>query len=323
MSSALRAFMNGLVDYAGLFPPATLDMETAVKQYAGFRGQAEAWMLGRFIVQADRLPELAVCAEKHLTTGSQWGVSALLGHREDAAKSLAILPAQCRAIVTFEAELAELAAVEVLEVSMPGNISPEELPTFLNAYLDGLKDSMVQGRELFWELPPSVPEKFELPLLKVVADLASARSGSSRATLRLGAKLRCGGVTPEAFPSVERVARVVAHCRDLDLPLKCTAGLHHPIRHQAQEPKVMMHGFLNVFGAGLLAHAHGWDADQLARVIADTEEKSFHFDAGQFSWRDHNVQADAVRSLRSQYLCGFGSCSFDDPRDDLQNLGLL
>ena len=323
MSSALRAFMNGLVDYAGLFPPAILSMETAVKQYAGFRGEPEAWMLGRFIVPADRLPEFAVCAENHLTTGGPWGVSALLGNREDAAKSMAILPNQCRAIVDFETELAGLAAVEVLEVPLPGNSSPEDLSSFLNAYLDGLMGAGVQGRELFWELPPSVPEKLELPLLKVVSHLADSGSGSSRATLRLGAKLRCGGVTPEAFPSVERVARVVAHCRDLGLPLKCTAGLHHPVRHQAKEPLVMMHGFLNVFGAGLLAHAHGWDAGQLAKVIADTEARSFQFDAGEFRWRDHTVQADAVRTLRSQYLCGFGSCSFSDPRDDLQNLGLL
>ncbi len=323
MSSALRAFMDGLIDYAGLFPPAALDMDTAVKQYASFRGEPEAWMLGRFIVPAGRLSELAVCAEKHLVTGGPWGVSALLGNRNDRVTALALLPEQCRAIIGFEADLEGLATVEVLEVPIPDDASPDNLPEFLNAFLDGLKEAGIEERELFWELPASAPENLELPLLQAVANMAHSRSGVHKAALRLGAKLRCGGVTAEAFPSVERVARVVAYCRDLQLPLKCTAGLHHPVRHQAKEPKVMMHGFLNVFGSGLLAHAFGWNADKLAQIIADTEATSFHFEAGEFSWREHTVQADTLRSLRSQYLCGFGSCSFDEPRDDLQNLGLL
>ena len=323
MSSAMRAFMDGLVDYAGLFPPAALDMETAVRQFAGFRGEPEAWMLGRFIVPAGRLSEMAACAEKHLATRDPWGISALLGHRENATDSLEMLSGQCQAIVTFEAGLKALASVEVLEVPLPAEATAEELPGFLNAFFDGLESEGVQGREVFWELPPSTPETQELPILKVVADLAQLRSGNGRATLRVGAKLRCGGVTPEAFPSVDRISRIIAHCRDLSLPLKCTAGLHHPVRHQAQEPQVMMHGFLNVFGAGLLAHAHGWNVGQLAEVIGDTEAQSFHFEAGEFRWRNHTVEADVLRGLRSQYLCGFGSCSFDEPRDDLQNLGLL
>ena len=323
MSSAMRAFMHGLVDYAGLFPPAALDMETAVKQYAGFRGDPEAWMLGRFIVPAGRLSELASCSEKHLASIDPWGISVLLGHRENVAESLDVLSGQCQAIIDFEAKTKALASVEVLEIPLPAQATVKELPGFLNAFLDGLKSEGVQGREVFWELPPSTPEELELPVLKVVADLARLRSGAGKATLRVGAKLRCGGVTPEAFPSVERIARVIAHCRDLGLPLKCTAGMHHPIRHQAQEPKVMMHGFLNVFGAGLMAHAHDWNAYQLAEVIGDTEAKSFHFEAGEFRWHDHTVEAEFLRGLRSQYLCGFGSCSFDEPRDDLQNLGLL
>ncbi len=315
--------MAQLVDYAGLFPPAALDMPEAVAEYAGFQNQQEVWMLGRFIVPAGRLPELASAGEALMSPSRPWGVSALVGHREDAELSLAQLPAQCEAIKEFERGLKGRAAVEVLEIPIPAQLEPAGLSGFLSDFLDVLDHHCLDGRDVFWEIPPGASDETMAAFLATLSTAAVARSGAGKTVQRLGAKLRCGGVTAEAFPSVQRIALVVAHCRDLGLALKCTAGLHHPLRHQATEPAVMMHGFLNVFGAGLLAHAYGWNAEKLSEVISDTSPESFVFDADTFRWRGHSVEAGTLRQLRAQFLCGFGSCSFDEPRDDLQNLGLL
>jgi hypothetical protein len=116
---------------------------------------------------------------------------------------------------------------------------------------------------------------------------------------------------------------VIGTCARLDLPLKCTAGLHHPVRHRAQEPDVMMHGFLNVFGAGLLAWSGQAAAGTLLGCVAETEARAFAFTADSFAWRDHGVDLAALRHIRSRSLCGFGSCSFAEPRADLQSLGVL
>ncbi|MBE0564871.1 MAG: hypothetical protein IH621_02865, partial [Krumholzibacteria bacterium] len=69
MSTAFRAFMEGLIDYAGLFPPAGLDMPAAVAGYAAHRTLPEAWMLGRFIAPAEALPAFAAAAAPHLGAG--------------------------------------------------------------------------------------------------------------------------------------------------------------------------------------------------------------------------------------------------------------
>ncbi len=61
MNQSFQHFMNGLVDYAGLFPPARLDMSSAVENYALYRSETLAWMLGRFICPAARLAEFADC----------------------------------------------------------------------------------------------------------------------------------------------------------------------------------------------------------------------------------------------------------------------
>jgi hypothetical protein len=50
--------MSGLIDYAGLFPPASLDMAAAMRNYAAYRQGEYAWMLGRFVVPAARRGEV-------------------------------------------------------------------------------------------------------------------------------------------------------------------------------------------------------------------------------------------------------------------------
>ena len=104
-------------------------------------------------------------------------------------------------------------------------------------------------------------------------------------------KLRCGG----AFtPSVEQVALVIASCREARVPFKCTAGLHHAVRRRED------HGFLNILAA---TTAPGGGIES---VLA--EEDAAALDV-----------ADADREL----FVGFGSCSWEEPVDDLVELGLL
>jgi hypothetical protein len=42
--------LSELIDYAGLFPPAALDMASALRNYQAYREGEYAWMLGRFVV---------------------------------------------------------------------------------------------------------------------------------------------------------------------------------------------------------------------------------------------------------------------------------
>jgi len=57
-SESLRVLLTHLIDYAGLFPPAALDMQTAMRNYAAYREGEYSWMLGRFVVPAARKDEV-------------------------------------------------------------------------------------------------------------------------------------------------------------------------------------------------------------------------------------------------------------------------
>jgi hypothetical protein len=139
------------------------------------------------------------------------------------------------------------------------------------------------------------------------------------------AKIRTGGIKPETIPNVEEVAAFITTCAERRLPFKATAGLHHPIRasypltYEPNAPPAVMHGFLNVF----LAAAFAWHGERrIEPILAETDAAAFRFDE-RAHWRDRSLDAGQVREARQQFAHEFGSCSFTEPVEGLEELGLL
>jgi len=86
--------------------------------------------------------------------------------------------------------------------------------------------------------------------------------------------------------------------------------------------KTKMHGFLNVLGAAALAAEHKWNEQQTATMIDDEDVESFSFDDEFFSWREWQIGIKRLKGRR-RFVTSFGSCSFDEPREDLRDLRLL
>jgi len=149
------------------------------------------------------------------------------------------------------------------------------------------------GVRAFWELPPS---------RALGAEVAAVREAGA------GAKIRCGGTT---LPSVEEVAAFVAACRDAGVPFKATAGLHHPIRSGDR------HGFLNLLAAAVFA-----DGD-LEAIVGEEDPAAFTVDGDGFGVHGRRAGAERIAAARRELFVAYGSCSFDEPAEDLIALGWL
>jgi hypothetical protein len=288
VTPAARALLASLVDYAGLFPPASLAMAEAVAEYRRWRGSPESWMLGRFVVPAARLAELAG-AVGDSAADEPWPLSVLPG--PDAAADLA------RALA-FEREAG--ARVECVELKAAG---PAELETALDA---------VAGRLAYVELPADAEHG---PLL------ARLKARGARA------KLRTGGVTAEAIPGPAPVARFLRECARAGVPFKATAGLHHAVRaehalsYAPAAPRAKMHGFLNLFTAAALARL-GPAAD-LEAVLREEDPSAFVLEADGLAWRGVRASTAALADCRATFAASFGSCSFAEPVAELRTLGMI
>src|SRR5690349_12399045 len=80
-AASLRALLEGIVDYAGLFPPASVDMRAAVANYAEYLSSDESWALGRFVLPIARLGEFEEARRTTQARGDDrlWRLSALTG----------------------------------------------------------------------------------------------------------------------------------------------------------------------------------------------------------------------------------------------------
>ena len=286
-----RSLLQEIVDYAGLFPPTAAPMAEAVAEYARQRATSESWMLGSFVVGAGRLDELATAATRSWGGGA-WPLSVLLG--PDPLQDL-------RRTAEFVREHpgdVELRALE-FRPSAPEAIAPLV--------------RQAAGVEVFCELP----WRGDLEPW-----LGAVRTAGARA------KIRCGGVTADLIPPVERVADFLFACHDAGVGLKFTAGLHHPVRsehpltYEPDAPRAVMHGFLNVFVAAALLASGPCSRETLVSVLGETDPAAFRVDDRGVAWRDQRVDAGALAAARAGFARSFGSCSFAEPVADLQQLGL-
>jgi len=309
--SALNVLLNGLIDYAGLFPPAALGMPEAVQHYAAFRRGPRSSMLGSFVVPVRRLGEFdgAFAALTRTERGRPtWRLSAVAGEEVEAELAQAI-----RHVTPGE----QFASARIDSIEMKGASAGGVART------SGL-------------VPHGMMVAYEIPLGLGRAERWSVLS-AVRSAARM-AKLRTGGLTPSAIPSPEQVAEFIWDCARARVPFKATAGLHHPIRgehrltYATDSPSAVMHGFLNVFVGAAVAWslaAEGGTArsaelppDVLA-IIDERDAACFTLGADRIRWRDIDVPLAALERARADFARSFGSCSFDEPVSDLNALGWI
>jgi hypothetical protein len=297
--TALRTLLAGSIDYAGLFPPAGLDMAASVRQYADYRSHPDAWALGRFVVPSARLAELereaapfAPAAPPAGSRADPWGLSALLG---------ADAPRELEALGEFNCRHAAAGA-----------------PALSADVVEARADSVEAVDRLLAAVPRWAQAYVEIPLDRDPVPLvaAIARRGGR-------AKARTGGITPEAFPSAEAVARFLRACTDAGVPFKATAGLHHPLRaeyrltYAPDSPRGTMFGFLNVFLAAAFVH-HGMGNADVVRLLEERSPEVIRFAGNAVEWRGHRLDQGAIAAARATGIVAFGSCSFTEPVGELQ-----
>lgn len=291
--NALRALLTGIVDYAGLFPPAALDMPTAVRNYASYRRDPAAWMLGRFVVPVERLEELVAAWATIDAAGAAWRLAGLLGPDIDADV------ARARA---FNGANHGRAAIDSLE----GRFASAKA-------IDHAASLVRDSFELFVEIPT---EPDPAPLIDEIR------------RVKVLAKIRTGGVTPDAIPSSEAVVRFVRRCLDAEVPFKATAGLHHPLRadyplsYDTNAQHAVMFGYLNLFLAAGLMQAGMGDA-AAAELLDERDPSAIVIAAETIAWRGYSIETSALRTLRAEIALSFGSCSFREPVDELRPISTL
>lgn len=272
-------------------------MRRALENYATYLQSADHAALGRFIVPILRLTELEQAATDLMPRGARsepWRLSVLVAQdvraaTEEMQKFNSRHSSQSRAGRAV-IDVAELKASTVDEIRQ----QRRELPASFTGYFE-------------------IPTGDVSPLVKMIAKVGAR------------AKIRTGGVTPEAFPPAESVIDFMLACQREAVPFKATAGLHHAVRaeyrltYEPESPKWMMYGFLNVFTAAALLYS-GENEETALTVLEETDQSAFRFEDNAIEWRGKRIATEQILASRAEFAISFGSCSFREPVDELAHL---
>jgi len=317
MEPGVRALLGGIIDYAGLFPPASLSMEDAFAAFTKHRRSVDGWMISHFVCPAARLDELEPLLEA--TDEADLPVSlAVLGRGGDTVDSfLEAVDRDADTLRRVTSGSGERVVVDVFEVRLPaaGGVAV--------AVADG-SQRLAKGSGL------SITPFFEVSLLgdwrpRLPAAAAAVRDANraGHGANRIGLKIRCGGLDAAAVPEIQAVAAAIAISAATGVPLKATQGLHHTVRRYDDALGANVHGFLNLFVAATLARAHDLSVVRVAEIVAEEDPDAFAVGGQTVGWRGMEASLDQVAEARRLGLTTFGSCNFEEPRDELRALGLL
>lgn len=273
-----------LVDDAALFPPGSAEMADAVRQHLAARTGPHAGLVGLFLCPASRLPELITELIK-------------VKPEKPIALSLVVdtgLGGVPKAVSIVESRV-ELLALRMIEMPAPSDVDD----VWLERVAEFVPDEVIKVVE------PRRPSKGN-------GDNGFWLEGVRRVTDHgCWPKLRCGGLTAEAFPSIDEVADFLTAVAGGALPFKGTAGLHNAVRHHDPDTGFQHHGFLNL----LVATARALSGRDVREALNSTDGAALAEEARKLS-------DDAARAVR-QVFASYGSCSTADPVADLEKLDLL
>jgi len=290
MQSA-RDFLRRIIDYAGLFPPAALEMERAVDAYDSYLKGPDRDLLGRFVIPIGKLKEFDEVVHGRIA-GEPWCLSMIAAGDADEARTAAIEFNQSQR-AGFKAciDSIEIAASTFDQIASAAALAPD-FKTFIEI--------------------PLTPDP--QPLIAAIAATKAC------------AKMRTGGVVAGAFPAAKDVLNFIELCHEAGVAFKATAGLHHlvkgeyPLTYETGSPRAVMYGYLNVFAAA--AFTMQYDGEQL-EVINEREASEFRFDSDGLTWRGHRVDKDKLAMVRDYLALSFGSCSFDEPVFEAKEQGIF
>ncbi len=276
-----EVMLEGFIDFAGLYPPANLEMQATVDKWASFLKSEDSWMLARLIIPVNRLDEFKECAKNLLPTLEEemWQLSMLLPPAGSDTFEKAVQTTidfnieSCGAV----ANVVEFKATTTEEIDFALSILHDDLFPFI-----------------------------ELPIEEDPRGLIACLSGSIA-----GAKVRTGGITPDLYPASNLLARFIHSCAFAGQAFKATAGMHYPCQHKNETVGVLEYGFLSVLQATAAASIHNATVEEVENILNASEPVFSAFTESQLE----QVRAELFNSL--------GTCSFDDPREDLRKMGLL
>lgn len=314
----LDRLVEGLFDYAGLFPPTALEFDEALRTSAASAEKLKRpgiigadFVLGFDLLKdltSDRLREQGFPKAKTVRL-------AVLGPSINNPEPVEHAR-QIKSIQEFnEAHTGETVRQRIVSYEVKLNINDFEHRENARVAVDRVRRELgTQSIRLYLE--PDWDENAWESNWQWFWETLDALNASPEHP-SVCPKVR--GVGPTAI-TLERLARIIPCVNQRSLPFKATAGLHHPLIESDRYKNTL--GFIGLAAALRLQRKLGPEKFPEAAMLAclqETDPGSFSFEEG-LKWKDSSMTLEELRDAVLSQPFGIGSCSLSEPDADLTRL---
>lgn len=286
--TAIESLLAELIDYAGLYPPAALDMHTAVRNYLEYSNGAHRRALGRFVIDLARFPYL-------------WDAAG------DYVRSLRLT-----VVAAPDADWSEVHrlidkgyVIESIEIKP---CAPEEIASIAK------------------ELPAGLTVYFEVPFDASPKLLHAIEASGERVKLRMGGVVAEAFPSPQAVATMlEELAHrrlVFKATAGLHHAVRGRHAVDCAVVGAPGDSTAVMHGFVNLACAAALLY-FGAEAGDAQQALEEEWPRSWQMTPEALMWGEYSWNGDELGEVRRQFFAGFGSCSFQEPMAELEAMGWL
>ncbi len=321
LTKSANVYFNEIIDYAGLFPPAKLSLTESLDNYCKYKNGNYAWMLRRFVCPVSLFPELETLHSKYKPGKPVIEISATIKSSDIIEEFQNNLSNDLSIWNAYSQHMGDFIKINSVEIKLPAELvlgrDAKKISSFIEFIYGKILQNISENVFVFFEGITDENPKENLKAVIEGIELHNLKQFNS------GFKLRMGGISPESVPDVSLIAFCIRECLDKKIPLKFTAGLHHPFRDFSEHDYTRRNGFVNVFAAGIIAMRHNISNTGMEEILNDEKKDNFVFTDEFFSWKDWKINIEDIEFARKNLVLSFGSCSFEEPVDDLKSFNLI
>ncbi|MCG8374065.1 MAG: hypothetical protein MI700_11045 [Balneolales bacterium] len=324
MNKSVEHLLSESIDYASLKPPVSMALVDALREYVRITNSEDKWMLSRFVIPYNQVPELRKFADRRYRLKGPLNLcifgpivnslhefkNTILNIEKDILSAHSGFPGEVR--------------TNVLELALPTisveSLNPEELVKAIEAVVTTSADSRLLPHRVYFEIPgQDIEVETAKKIIKVIAvHNKSVLKRKIDNYLFSGLKINC---TPP--PSTEFLAEVMLYARDANVAIKFAGHNIRSFSTYDYTSNERVFGFINIFMAGLLAYTQDLTVQETVEVLTENNPSNFIFKDAFIAWRELAAPMLEIKMLRMLSITSFNLTDFESPLHGLKERSIL
>lgn len=329
MTKSLEQLLFQSIDYSGFFLSEEPGLRTTLRNYVNGVNSEYSELISKLVIPHNEIPKLGAFSDRKKELNGPLSICTRGPETNTLDDFKNVMRSIQHEILSVHSAFPGDVRTNTLELKLPTvsvqNLNVEELIKALEAVVINAANSKLLPHRVYFEVPG---EALDSELVKKITKVIAVHNRSILKRkinnyLFSGLKINCGDNGKASVPTADFLADIMLYARDANVAVKFSGGVNESFPTLSSTTKTQVHGFINLFVAGVMAYTQDLDVEETVEILEDSDPNNFKFEEGYLSWKNFKAPAMEIKMLRMLSLTSFSCKSFTSPLEQLKESGLL